>query len=198
MIVTGGGILPSMNRDVLIDNLETSFVSNIDQVPWHKKYTGLIGYVISNNPLTSQKPKFYPFSAQIGNVYSEKVQVYAQEAEVYGLKRTILLWDTNKNISFWNFSTWSSGGTIMEKCFKVAALYVATLKALALIHQHNHWTTKGEMFYGDHLLFERLYNSTLENLDLAAEKFIGVFSDECLNYDLQTELLHKVLLKYKI
>jgi DNA-binding ferritin-like protein len=85
----------------------------------------------------------------------------------------------------------------MEKCFKVAALYIASLKGLALIHQHNHWTTKGSMFYGDHLLFERLYNSTIENLDSAAEKFIGVFGDECLDYDLQTELLGKVLLKYK-
>lgn len=85
----------------------------------------------------------------------------------------------------------------MDKCSKVGALYVATLKALALIHQHNHWTTKGVSFYGDHLLFERLYKSTLENLDLAAEKFIGVFGDRCLDYDLQTELLHKVLLKYK-
>jgi hypothetical protein len=52
-------------------------------------------------------------------------------------------------------------------------------------------------FYGDHLLFERLYKSTLENLDLAAEKFIGVLGDQCLGYDLQAELLHKVLLKYK-
>ena len=85
----------------------------------------------------------------------------------------------------------------MEKCFKVAALYVATLKALALIHQHNHWTTKGMMFYGDHLLFERLYNDTLGNLDLAAEKFIGIFSDECLDYELQADLLNKVLVKYK-
>jgi DNA-binding ferritin-like protein len=85
----------------------------------------------------------------------------------------------------------------MEKCFKVAALYIATLKAIALIHQHNHWTTKGEMFYGDHLLFERLYSSTLENLDSAAEKFIGVFGDECLDYDLQADLLYKVLVKYK-
>jgi len=85
----------------------------------------------------------------------------------------------------------------MDKCSKVGALYVATLKALALIHQHNHWTTKGVAFYGDHLLFERLYNSTLEDLDLAAEKFIGVFGDQCLNYDLQNELLHKVMLKYK-
>jgi DNA-binding ferritin-like protein len=85
----------------------------------------------------------------------------------------------------------------MDKCCKIAGLYVATLKALALIHQHNHWTTKGDAFYGDHLLFERLYNATLETLDLAAEKFIGLFGDQAISYDLQADLLHKVLLKYK-
>ncbi len=85
----------------------------------------------------------------------------------------------------------------MDKSCKLAALYVASLKAMALIHQHSHWTTKGQPFYGDHLLFERLYNSTLENLDLAAEKFIGIFGDQCLDYDLQADLLHKCLLKYK-
>jgi hypothetical protein len=47
------------------------------------------------------------------------------------------------------------------------------------------------------LLFERLYKATLENLDLAAEKFMGLFGDECLNYDLQIDLLSKVLSKYK-
>jgi DNA-binding ferritin-like protein len=85
----------------------------------------------------------------------------------------------------------------MDKNCKIGALYIATLKGLALIHQHSHWTTKGEAFYGDHLLFERLYNSTLENLDLAAEKFMGLFGDKCLDYDMQADLLHKVLLKYK-
>ena len=85
----------------------------------------------------------------------------------------------------------------MDKSAKVAALYIATLKAMAIIHQHNHWTTRGSDFYGDHLLFERLYNSTLENVDLAAEKFMGLFGDSVLDYDLQTDLLHKVLVKYK-
>lgn len=84
----------------------------------------------------------------------------------------------------------------MEKCEKTAALYVASLKAVSLIHQHNHWTTKGHTFYGDHLLFERLYKSTLEDLDLAAEKFIGLFGDSYLNYSLQAKLLNSVLLKY--
>jgi len=84
----------------------------------------------------------------------------------------------------------------MDKCLKVAALYVATLKAMALIHQHNHWTTNGEMFYSEHLLFERLYNSVLEDLDLAAEKYMGLFGDEVLAYTLQTQLLSKVLSNY--
>lgn len=85
----------------------------------------------------------------------------------------------------------------MDKCIKIAALYLATLKAIVLIHQHNHWTTKGEFFYGDHLLFERLYTNALEDIDLSAEKFIGLFGNECLDYDLQVDLLHKVQLKYK-
>lgn len=84
----------------------------------------------------------------------------------------------------------------MDKCGKVAALYIASLKGIALIHQHSHWTTKGIAFYGDHLLFERLYNSALEDLDLAAEKFIGLLGDECLDYDMQTDLVSKVLGKY--
>lgn len=84
----------------------------------------------------------------------------------------------------------------MDKCSKVASLYIATLKAMALIHQHSHWTTRGTPFYGDHLLFERLYNSALKDLDLAAEKFIGLFGDQVLDYDLQTKLLQGVLSKY--
>lgn len=84
----------------------------------------------------------------------------------------------------------------MDKCNKVAALYIATLKAIALIHQHSHWTTKGVPFYGNHLLFERLYDSSLDDLDAAAEKFVGLFGDDVLDYDLQAELLNKILLKY--
>jgi DNA-binding ferritin-like protein len=85
----------------------------------------------------------------------------------------------------------------MDKCSKTAALYISSLKAMVLIHQHSHWTTKGKPFYGDHLLFERIYKSAVDNLDLAAEKFVGLFGDECLDYVLQADFLNKVLLKYK-
>lgn len=85
----------------------------------------------------------------------------------------------------------------MDKCCETANLYLATLKAMQLIHQHNHWTTKGKNFYSHHLLFERIYDTVVENLDLAAEKFIGVLGDECLDYGMQASLLNKVLEKYK-
>lgn len=85
----------------------------------------------------------------------------------------------------------------MDKCSKTAALYIASLKAISLIHQHSHWTTRGIAFYGNHLLFERIYKSALEDLDLAAEKFIGLFGPDCLDYVLQADLLNKVLLRYK-
>lgn len=84
----------------------------------------------------------------------------------------------------------------MDKCCQVAALYIASLKAMYIIHQHSHWTTHGQAFYGDHLLFERLYKSAAEDTDLAAEKFLGLFGDECLDYELQNKYLSDVLAKY--
>jgi DNA-binding ferritin-like protein len=84
----------------------------------------------------------------------------------------------------------------MDKCCKAAALYIAALKSLALIHQQNHWTVKGGSFYGKHLLFERIYDSALENLDLAAEKFVGAFGVECIDYGMQAEFLNKMLCRY--
>ena len=85
----------------------------------------------------------------------------------------------------------------MDKCSKVAALYVAALKGIYLIEQHCHWTTQGDDFYGDHLMFQRLYESAQEDVDAAAEKFIGLFGVECMDYATQADLLHKVLLKYE-
>lgn len=91
-IITCGGVTSIMNREVLMNNLETSFVSNVNGRSWHLDYGGGYGYIISNNPLTDTDPNFYNFSAQIGNRYcGEKTNVYAQEIDQYGLKKTILL-----------------------------------------------------------------------------------------------------------
>lgn len=90
-VITAGGITPKMDKNKLSNNLETSFVSNIQGVPWHEIYNGRLGYVVSNNPLTLEPPKFYQYSAQIGNYHDVEHQVYAQEIDKLGLKRTICL-----------------------------------------------------------------------------------------------------------
>jgi predicted phosphodiesterase len=91
IIITSGGLSPQMTKKDLYNNLETSFISNIDNKPWHVLYGGGYGYVISNNPLSLAAPHFYNYSAQIGNSYGPENQVYAQEIDQYGLKDTILL-----------------------------------------------------------------------------------------------------------
>jgi len=85
----------------------------------------------------------------------------------------------------------------MERCCKIAGLYLATLKAIYLVHQHSHWTTKGANFYGNHLLFQRLYEAAQDSADSAAEKFLGLFGEDGVDFQLQNELLHKVLTKFE-
>lgn len=84
----------------------------------------------------------------------------------------------------------------MEKLIKMANMYVATLRALYLKHQQCHWVSKGETFYGDHLLFERLYKKAAEDSDAAAEKFIGLLGEEAVDYTEQNTCLSKLLTKY--
>jgi hypothetical protein len=91
LIVINGGITPQINKTNFNDSLEISFVSNIEKKPWHQFYGGGFGYIISNNPLTNEKPVFYNYSAQIGNIYENVLNTYAQEIDQYGLKKTILI-----------------------------------------------------------------------------------------------------------
>jgi len=73
--------------------------------------------------------------------------------------------------------------------------YLAFLRSLYLIHQNHHWLTHGENFYGNHLLFERIYQSAQENTDLAAEKFVGLFKN-CITVQRQCQYINTICLKY--
>jgi starvation-inducible DNA-binding protein len=50
---------------------------------------------------------------------------------------------------------------------------LSMLMASSMIHQNHHWNSAGENFYSDHLLFERIYNETQEDIDSLAEKIVG-------------------------
>lgn len=65
------------------------------------------------------------------------------------------------------------------------------LKYLAALHQNHHWTAFGDPYYGDHLLFQRLYEGASGEIDTVAEKAIGLGCTA--NVDLA--LVHSQLLK---
>ena len=88
VIIVDGGILNTIKQRIeLLDNIELSFVSYIEDKPWHQLYGGKFGYVISNNPITNKPPQYYPNSLQLGH----QEYVYAQEVDSKGLKRLICL-----------------------------------------------------------------------------------------------------------
>ena len=70
----------------------------------------------------------------------------------------------------------------LEQCCSVfgdskwapVAAFLAVTEGLQVIHHSHHWQTKGENFYGDHLLFQRLYEAVQAEIDLIGEKLIGV------------------------
>lgn len=77
-------------------------------------------------------------------------------------------------IDTWNFTPYPELSVLLVK-----------LRYLALIHQTHHWIAKGDSFYGDHLMFERLYTNIVKEIDAVAEKVIGLASPDNVNLKLQ-------------
>jgi len=52
---------------------------------------------------------------------------------------------------------------------------LACLRAQYWTYQHAHWETRGPTYYGNHLLFQRLYESVVQQTDTLAEKIVGTY-----------------------
>ena len=64
------------------------------------------------------------------------------------------------------------------------------LRAQHLLFWTSHWQAKGGHFYGDHLLFERLYGDELQGeIDGLAEKMVAYFGVESVNLMSQMRLI---------
>jgi DNA-binding ferritin-like protein len=55
------------------------------------------------------------------------------------------------------------------------------LRYLLLVHHTNHHISKGDTFYSDHLLFERLYTEVEDEIDAMAEKAVGLGTTKNVN-----------------
>jgi DNA-binding ferritin-like protein len=70
------------------------------------------------------------------------------------------------------------------------------LRFLYLVHQTHHWVAKGDSFYGDHMLFQRLYEAIAVEIDVLAEKAVGMGSERNVNLPLQVIQLQRLVQGY--
>lgn len=58
---------------------------------------------------------------------------------------------------------------------------LACLRAQYWNYQESHWQSMGPNYYGNHLLFQRLYESVTEQVDTLAEKMVGTYGAEAVD-----------------
>jgi DNA-binding ferritin-like protein len=79
---------------------------------------------------------------------------------------------------------WFNGAPMAE-----LGVLVAALRAAAFVHQTHHWQARGGNFYGDHLLFGRLYDESQGFVDQLAERSVGAGSRNLVCPKQQVQLL---------
>jgi DNA-binding ferritin-like protein len=70
---------------------------------------------------------------------------------------------------------------------------VAILRAASIVHQSHHWQTRGGNFFGDHLLFDRLYSESVGFIDQVAERAVGSGSRDLVCPKTQAGLIPEVV-----
>ena len=73
---------------------------------------------------------------------------------------------------------------------------LACLRAQYLSYQTSHWQVVGGSFFGNHLLFERLYQSVQEQVDQLAEKIAGYLGGDALDLNRQVEAIYNFTLDW--
>ena len=73
---------------------------------------------------------------------------------------------------------------------------LAHLRAMYLSYQTSHWQTHGPTYYGDHLLFQRLYESVQDEIDALAEKIVGYVGGDGVDLGQQINTISDILLGF--
>lgn len=73
---------------------------------------------------------------------------------------------------------------------------IAWLRVLSVWFQHAHWATSGNTSYGDHLLYERIYNEITEEIDALAEKAVGFCGPHAVDSHIHGKLVGEMICAY--
>jgi DNA-binding ferritin-like protein len=80
--------------------------------------------------------------------------------------------------------------------YKLASL-LGLLRAMHWLHWTSHWTVEGDPFYGDHLLFQRLYEAMPDEIDGLAEKIVATYGVGAVNPVAQAEIMMSLLRRWE-
>lgn len=76
---------------------------------------------------------------------------------------------------------------------RVLQRLLGALRAVQWSHQTSHWQVKGMPFYGDHLMFQRMYEAIGDEVDTLAEKIVSEFGPEAVEPLAQVTEMHNAL-----
>ena len=76
------------------------------------------------------------------------------------------------------------------------SVLLAHLKFLSHVHHTHHWISRGDPFYGDHLLFQNLYEAVESEIDMVAEKAVGLGSNMNVDINLITAQVYRLVQGY--
>ena len=75
-----------------------------------------------------------------------------------------------------------------KESFIALGSLLAFLRAVHWSHWTSHWQVSGPEYYGDHLLFERLYTGVQAEIDAMAEKLVAYYGPEAVELTNQVQM----------
>lgn len=73
---------------------------------------------------------------------------------------------------------------------------LAMLRASYMTYRTDHWSTEGPNFYGNHLLFQRIYEETEKHVDATGEKIVGYWGSDAVEQDDQAKRVEHWMRKF--
>jgi hypothetical protein len=83
--------------------------------------------------------------------------------------------------------------SIREEVLPMLRIVLAILRAQYLSYQTSHWQTRGPAYYGNHLLFQRLYEGVQAEIDALGEKLVGYFGIEAVDLEVSLDLISEMV-----
>jgi len=87
--------------------------------------------------------------------------------------------------------------TIAESTVEIMQDLLSVLKAQDWNYQTTHWQVEGDDYYGNHLMFQRLYESLGAEIDTLGEKIVAYFGSDKVDSNTIITKTHEWIEKWK-